>query len=544
MADPSQRPTQRAMPTKRAAGQQSMEAKSQQASEEEDEDLEDEDDDSLKAWMRLMPAGLTSMVVHIVVLLILALWLLPEEKPPKKEDVIAQEQEAPPEEEEEEEEEDIEIIEEETEEVEEEQLVTEEVPLEVETIISEFNEELAKEDSLVLDNIEPLTPFGELSSFNEMTDATHDGGSDDSGLGRMSRGRRSKKMGGSRASEKAVEKALKWIASHQNRDGGFSFKLSDGVPGCTCPNHGSKTARNGATGMAMLPFLGANYTHQSKGKYKKYNKVVGGGLKYMLQKMKTDGSLWEGDGRMYSHGLAACAVAEGYGMTKDPDLKRPAQAALDYIVRAQDAGGGGWRYKPGDPGDTSVVGWQLMALKSGVLSELNVPKAPFTNAERFLDSVGSQSGSYYGYTSPGTGKATTAIGHLSKIVMGGGQEDPSVQRGADIIGNWGPSWENMYYTYYAAQVMHHTRALDDEARWNKWNTAMRDPLIEQQAEGGHEEGSWMMTGKDHGYKSGGRLYCTSLGAMMLEVYYRYMPIYGDKAGQEVEEGGVKEVLDD
>ena len=38
-------------------------------------------------------------------------------------------------------------------------------------------------------------------------------------------------------------------------------------------------------------------------------------------------------------------------------------------------------------------------------------------------------------------------------------------------------------------------------------------------------------GKDHTDK-GGRLYCTSLATMILEVYYRHLPIYGKKAAED------------
>ena len=41
---------------------------------------------------------------------------------------------------------------------------------------------------------------------------------------------------------------------------------------------------------------------------------------------------------------------------------------------------------------------------------------------------------------------------------------------------------------------------------------------------GHERGSWYFGGDPHN-EQGGRLYCTAMCAMTLEVYYRHLPIY-------------------
>jgi hypothetical protein len=60
--------------------------------------------------------------------------------------------------------------------------------------------------------------------------------------------------------------------------------------------------------------------------------------------------------------------------------------------------------------------------------------------------------------------------------------------------------------------------------WKKWNAKMRDQLVKAQAKKGHEEGSWHLKGDHHGGRAG-RLYCTAMATMVLEVYYRHLPIY-------------------
>ena len=208
-----------------------------------------------------------------------------------------------------------------------------------------------------------------------------------------------------------------------------------------------------------------------------------------------------------------------------------AQRAIDFIVQAQDPVGGGWRYRPHDAGDTSVVGWQLMALNSASMAYLNVPQDTIRKAGYFLDSVQTENGSMYGYTSPNRGPATSAIGLLCRMYMGWKHENPALIQGVQILSEAGPSLDdsgpprnNMYYNYYATQVLHHYGGYE----WVKWNGAMRDYLIGAQTLKGHATGSWYFEGTDMGSPAGGRLYCTAMATMILEVYYRHLPLYNEQ----------------
>src|SRR5690606_10019094 len=152
-----------------------------------------------------------------------------------------------------------------------------------------------------------------------------------------------------------------------------------------------------------------------------YSQPVGAGLHFLTRSMRTSaagGDLRDAGGRMYSHGLAAIALCEAYAMTKDPSLLGPAQLAIYYTVHAQDPVGGGWRYTPQQAGDTSAVGWQIMALKSAHLAYLQVPPLAVQRSAYFLDRVQTENGAFYGYTSPGKGGATTAVGLLARIHLG------------------------------------------------------------------------------------------------------------------------------
>jgi hypothetical protein len=338
-----------------------------------------------------------------------------------------------------------------------------------------------------------------------------------------------KAAGGNDASETAVAMALKWIASRQSPDGGWNFNHNLSINPVPCPDPGSaESARNGATGLALLPFLGAGQTHK-EGNYKKQ---VYAGLAYLIKNMKVKdntGSWHESGGSMYSHGIAAIAMCEAYAMTHDKDLLAPAQLSLNFIVYAQDPVGGGWRYNPKQAGDTSAVGWQLMALKSGHMAYLQVPKGTVLGAMKFLDSVQSDSGAKYGYTSPGGGQATTAVGLLSRMYLGWKHDNPALQRGVEFISAKGPSKNgNMYFNYYATQICRH---YEGEV-WERWNNQTRDWLVGEQSKNGITTGSWHFKGGDHGTERGGRLYSTAMATMMLEVYYRHLPIYRKQAADE------------
>lgn len=330
------------------------------------------------------------------------------------------------------------------------------------------------------------------------------------------RSRLAKLNGGSAESERAVRRGLEWLAYHQKSDGSWHFNHALVRPNKVCLNPGNVPSTTGATALALLPFLGAGQTHLEG----EYQRVVARGAYALLHRMRqTPHGADLREGTMYAQGLAAIALCELYVMTHDKELKKVAQQAIDFICYAQDNKGGGWRYEPGQPGDTSMHGWQLMALKSGQLGYLDIPREHFVKADAFLDTVQSEYGAKYGYQAPGDGPATTAIGLLCRMYLGWPQDKPELQSGLYHLSKLGPSADNLYYNYYATLALHHYGG----EPWKLWNPRMRDFLIETQVKDGPEAGSWYFAG-GHG-KPGGRLYNTAMAVMTLEVYYRYLPLY-------------------
>ena len=336
--------------------------------------------------------------------------------------------------------------------------------------------------------------------------------------------------GGNSQSEAAVEASLKWFIQHQLPDGGWSFNLK-ACPSCQgqCSQGRDKGVgedRCGATAMALLPFLGRGYTHK-EGPYKRQLEA---GLTFLAgMTIKGNGKAYEKEGNMYSQGLAGIVLSESYAMTQDKRLQAPAQLALNFIMQAQDPVGGGWRYGPKQPGDTSAVGWQLMALKSGNMAYLQVDPQTVKKAVFFLDSVQSDDGAAYGYVDKNTpGPARNAVGLLCRMYLGWKKNHPAMEKGVIKLAKEGPS-SDLYHDYYATQVLHH---MEGEP-WMAWNNKMRDMLVNSQGKKGHETGRWFEGVEGgHGADAAGRLYCTSLATMILEVYYRHLPIYGQQSVDE------------
>lgn len=323
-------------------------------------------------------------------------------------------------------------------------------------------------------------------------------------------------QGGSEESESAVERGLRWLMAQQLDDGSFRFdRLQPGNR-----NRGTETSRTAATGLALLPFLGAGYTHRRG----PYQQVVGDGLYYLTREaVSTEHGVDLQQGTMYAQGIATIALCEALAMTEDERLEPVAREAVRFIVYAQDLRGGGWRYTPGEPGDTTVTGWQLMALCSGRMAGIEVPSTTLAAAMGFLDSVQSEYGARYGYMDPRPRETTSAIGLLCRMYLGWTPDFQPLDHGTQLISLAGPSKDNMYLNYYATQLLHHY----DGAQWKAWNPAMRDYLVDTQERNGAEAGSWHFSGGRGDV--GGRLYNTAMAVMTLEVYYRHMPLYGQEA---------------
>ncbi|MCC6738788.1 MAG: hypothetical protein IT452_07055 [Planctomycetia bacterium] len=366
--------------------------------------------------------------------------------------------------------------------------------------------------------------------------------------------------GASRASENAVKWGLWWLARHQGPSGAWSTAGFDHqCTGGKCDGPGYSEYDAGATGLSLLAFLGAGYTHLTKETYvdpvtKKtvcYGDVVRKAAKWLVENQDAEGCFGgrSGSKYMYNHAIAALAMAEAFGLTNAQVFKESSQRGIDFLCQAQNPYKA-WRYtKRCDDNDTSVTGWAVMALKSGEMAGLAVPRSSFEGAKAWILEATDEAYYRTGYTAKGTGKvvvqgknedfddhpALTAVGMLCRIFIDKNQKDPALDGGAKLmiadLPQYGGKKTDYYYWYYGSLALFQFDG-PDGASFKAWNDAMTKALLPSQHEqrDGCSFGSWDSNVDRWGFE-GGRVYATAINTLNLEVYYRYASAFGGKRGK-------------
>lgn len=331
--------------------------------------------------------------------------------------------------------------------------------------------------------------------------------------------------GGSPETEAAVQAALRWLTENQSPDGRWDARRH-GAGRETMTNgqsrpHAGLNADTGMTALSLLALLAAGETHL----HGTHQDNVRRGLEFLLRSQDAEGSLAGSSdlfAAMYCHAMAAFALSEAYGMTGDRRLEQPVRRAIAYTVAAQDPYGGGWRYRPHDPGDTSQLGWQFMALRSAELAGIPIPDQTRQGIIRYLQSVamGTRGGIAAYQPRKPPSRTMTAEALVCWQFLGLAREHPACNEAGDyLLGALPSEGPNFYYWYYATLATHQLQG----EYWRRWNESVRTQLLATQQKTGEWAGSWGPDPLWGGY--GGRVYSTALGALCLEVYYRYLPLY-------------------
>jgi hypothetical protein len=226
-------------------------------------------------------------------------------------------------------------------------------------------------------------------------------------------------------------------------------------------------------------------------------------------------------------------------MTKIPEIKTAAEKAINYLLRGQHPNGC-WDYsfKQSNRDDTTFTAWCAQAIKAAKMANLDVAGLDAT-MQRTIDGFKKQqnkSEGYFGYTGPQFNKHVvrghlTGAGVLGLQLMGAGDCEEA-KRGLewldkDVTCDWvnHGGGNPIYYWYYITQAKFHAGG----ETWKKWNKQFAPQLVKNQTivKGGGEDGKdigyWQPAAPSEWTQS--YSYNTTLCALMLQVYYRYLPTF-------------------
>jgi hypothetical protein len=320
--------------------------------------------------------------------------------------------------------------------------------------------------------------------------------------------------GGTRATESACLACFKSLGASQNADGSWSSSYVTAA---------GRISDTGATGLALLSFLGAGYSQLSRDEYPdttnpsrmlKFGESVKKGLEWLLSHQTQNGCVGHvGPDLVFNHALAALALSEAYGMTASGPLKDPAQKAIDFLVSRQ-TGDGGWpRSDPKSGSEILPSVFAVMALKSAQLSELRFPgmDRPWQYFNQLVDDNGLCG-------NPPT-RATVAGAMLAQLFLRKDRTEPRVIAAADWLTSHKPAWTQAdFLGWYLESLALFQYDGPEGPAWKSWNDPIKNILVPNQARGG----VWTVGNES--------IAPTALGALTMEVYYRYANVFGGAGG--------------
>ncbi len=192
-------------------------------------------------------------------------------------------------------------------------------------------------------------------------------------------------LGGTIDTENAVEAGLIWLAAHQSDDGRWdrvNYRLQcpkDAICAGWALNRTGNDLDPGVTGLCLLAFLGAGYSDRSG----PHQATVQRGVAALLRMQQADGG-FSGEPRMagYNNAIATLALAEFYGLTREPLVYEPLKKAVERIESSQQQLGG-WDYEARlntGRNDTSISGWMVQALQAAASAGIPIARRSLIKA--------------------------------------------------------------------------------------------------------------------------------------------------------------------
>lgn len=314
--------------------------------------------------------------------------------------------------------------------------------------------------------------------------------------------------GGGGDTEDAVLGGLRWLSTQQAADGSWA------APGAT---EAGTLSDVGMTGLGLLAFLGAGYSHLSKDTYGGvcFGDVVRKGLQRLMSLQSPEGRIGTATGDwILNHSLAALALSEGYGLTGSELYKNQANLAVNFLAGVQSANGGWHRSEPTRPGEILPGAFAVMAFKSAQLAGLMVPAAAASNAFTFFNGRMGDDGLI---GSPPT-RATVGAGILSLIFLRPDKGDPRLAAAAGWLARRADvPWGSDYLGAHLGALGVFQYDGPSGPLWRRFHEPLKAFLIPAQK------------GSTRGAEGP---YIAALSSLGLEIYYRYANVFGTRGEAE------------
>jgi hypothetical protein len=344
-----------------------------------------------------------------------------------------------------------------------------------------------------------------------------------------------------------VDRALAYLASHQNADGSFQT---------------IQTCRPAVTSLCVMAFLSRGY-HPGDGRYASNIEQA---IDYVLQfqdpetgaitpQMGGRHGFWN-RAAAYTHGICSTMLADVYPYTGHVQYRRgegDTDAALDQrrhqlvekavqrslsFTRSQQSlpkqvfgEQGGWRYievSMSNDSDLSVTAWMIMFLHSAKKSGFQVPDSWMKSALKFVHHTFSKKLHGFAYVLSERNRHCTRAtvgGGILCLLLGGEQMSPQIKEAVSWIfkhpfepynSSWVPGDRYHYSAFYCSQAM----GLIGGASFRDFYPGLLRVLSQHQ----HSDGSWDAE-QFLDEASYGEVYTTALAVLALSPPYQKLETY-------------------
>ncbi|MDE0734424.1 MAG: terpene cyclase/mutase family protein [Pirellulaceae bacterium] len=300
----------------------------------------------------------------------------------------------------------------------------------------------------------------------------------------------------------AVNRGLAFLAARQNEDGSFGVGA-----------YRKNVAIGGLAGMSFL----AQGSTPGRGPY---GKQVTRSLQFVMAHAQESGFINAGvmntHGPMYGHGFATLFLAEVYGMSPDPRVRKVLSRAVKLMISTQNKDGG-WRYQPQrQDADLSVTICQVMALRAARNAGLHVPNEVIDRCTAYVKRSQNADGGFMYMIAGGESSFPRSAAGVVALYSAGIYEGDEVHKGLAYLRSnmpktdaFGTATHYFYGHYYAVQAMWHAGG----DYWQQWYPRIHDELLVNQ----QQNGSW----KDMICPE----YATAMACLVLQMPNNYLPIF-------------------